>query len=83
MPRSSTRACPKVTGDLTVSAKPVAITGLGDQDGNLVAVTATVDLDISAAAATEKAAPLHIVRTGSFVLSPDLGRHVEGVAPTR
>jgi len=64
---------PKVTGDLTVAAKPVAITGLGDQDGNLVAVTATVDLDISAPAAAKKAVPLHIVRTGSFVLTPDLG----------
>jgi hypothetical protein len=61
---------PKVTGDLTVTAQPVTITGLGDQGGNLVAIAATVDLDVSAAPAG-KALPLHIVRTGSFVLSPD------------
>ncbi|MFI5046802.1 MAG: hypothetical protein ACHQIG_07030 [Acidimicrobiia bacterium] len=61
---------PKVTGSLKMTAKPVAITGLGDQGGNLVAITATLDLDVRAAA-TGKATPLHIVRTGSFVLSPD------------
>ena len=61
---------PKVTGNLTVTATPVAITGLGDQAGNLVALTATVDLDVSASA-VGTAVPLHIVRTGHFVLSPD------------
>ena len=63
---------PKVAGHLTVTATPVAIAGLGDQAGNLVALTAAVDLDVSASA-VGKAAPLHIVRTGSFVLSPDGG----------
>ena len=61
---------PKVTGDLTVSAKPVTITGLGDQDGHLVAIAATVDLDVTATP-VGKALPLHIVRGGSFVLTPD------------
>jgi hypothetical protein len=61
---------PKVSSDLDVVAQPVAITGLGDQDGNLVALTATIDLDITAAA-QGKDRPLHIVRTGYFVLSPD------------
>lgn len=61
---------PKVASELDVVAKPVAITGLGDQDGNLVALTATLDLDITAAA-PGKEKPLHIVRSGYFVLSPD------------
>ena len=38
---------PQVTGDLDVAAQPVAITGLGDQAGNLVLVTATLTLDIT------------------------------------
>jgi hypothetical protein len=61
---------PKVTGALTVDAKPVTMTGLGDQNGQLVAIAATVDLDVSAAP-VGKAAPLHIVRGGSFVFTPD------------
>ncbi|MET0628307.1 MAG: hypothetical protein ABW033_07615 [Acidimicrobiia bacterium] len=61
---------PKVSTDLDVVAQPVAITGLGDQEGNLVALTATINVDITAAA-EGKAKPLHIVRTGYFVLSPD------------
>jgi hypothetical protein len=61
---------PEVTGDLDVIAKPVTITGLGDQNGNLVLVTATVDLDITGD--TDAAGgPLHIIRFGSFVVSPD------------
>ena len=64
---------PKVTGDLDVVAKPVAITGLGDQDGKLTLLTASIDLDITGAVKGVPAAagPLHIVRTGSFVFTPD------------
>lgn len=62
---------PKVSSDINLVAQPVAITGLGDQDGNLVALTASIDLDVNAAA-QGKAKPLHIVRTGYFVLSPDV-----------
>jgi hypothetical protein len=64
---------PKVTGDIEVVAKPVAITGLGDQDGKLTLLTASIDLDVTGAAkgATAKAVPLHIVRSGSFVFTPD------------
>jgi hypothetical protein len=61
---------PEVTGDLDVVAKPVAVTGLGDQDGNLTLVTATIDLDVTGATAA-KGPPLHILRTGYFVLTPD------------
>ena len=61
---------PEVTGDLDVVAKPVAVTGLGDQSGNLVLVTATLDLDVTGATAA-KGPPLHILRSGYFVLTPD------------
>ena len=61
---------PAVTGDLDVVAKPVAITGLGDQSGNLVLVTATVDLDINGETKDENG-QLHIKRFGSIVLTPD------------
>jgi hypothetical protein len=61
---------PEVTGDLDVVAQPVAVTGLGDQDGKLMLVTATIDLDVTGATAA-KGPPLHILRTGYFVLAPD------------
>ena len=48
---------PKVTGDLNVTAQPITLVGLGDQGGNLVLVTATVDLDIQGGTAV-KGAPL-------------------------
>jgi hypothetical protein len=60
---------PQVTGDLDVVVEPVAITGLGDQDGNLVAVTASVNVDVTGGTAAE--APLGIKRFGYFVLVPD------------
>jgi hypothetical protein len=60
---------PRVTGDLDVVVEPVAITGLGDQDGNLVAVTASVNVDVTGGTAAE--APLGIKRFGYFVLVPD------------
>ena len=61
---------PKVTGDLDVVAQPVAITGLGDQDGNLVALTATLAVDVKSQP-KGKEIPLHINRSGYFVLTPD------------
>ena len=61
---------PKVTGDLDVVAQPVAITGLGDEDGNLVALTATLAVDVKSKP-VGKEIPLHINRSGYFVLTPD------------
>jgi hypothetical protein len=60
---------PRVTGDLGVVVEPVASTGLGDQDGNLVAVTASVNVDVTGGTAAE--APLGIKRFGYCVLVPD------------
>jgi hypothetical protein len=62
---------PKVTGDLTVNAKPVDVVGLADQGGAIVLATATLDLDVTGDAHV-KAGPLHVIRRGSLVLSPDL-----------
>lgn len=66
---------PQVAGELDVVATPVAITGLGDQDGKLALLTASINLDITgtvkSAAKGAKTDPLHIVRTGSFVFTPD------------
>ena len=61
---------PKVTGDLTVTAKPVSFVGLGDQSGNLVLVTASVQLTVDGTIAGAKA-PLHIDRRGDLVFAPD------------
>ncbi len=64
---------PKVTGNLDVVAKPVTMVGLGDQDGKLTLLTASIDLDVTGVVKGVPAAagPLHIVRTGSFVFTPD------------
>jgi hypothetical protein len=69
---------PKVTGNLDVVAQPVAITGLGDQDGKLVLVTTTIDLDATGVVPAKKTAssktkvpPVHVKRAGSFVFTPD------------
>ncbi len=60
---------PRVTGDLDITSDPIPITGLGDQAGNLVLVTATVAFDVQGdTGATE---PLHVKRFGAFVVSPD------------
>lgn len=85
---------PKVTGDLNVVVQPVAITGLGDQDGHLVALTAAIGIDVIAPTRSA-VAPLHITRTGYFVLTPDatgtwtvsayklvVGRGGAGIDPT-
>lgn len=61
---------PEVTGDLDVVADPIAITGLGDQSGNLVLVTAELNLDIQGVTAAE-GPPLHIKRFGYVVVAPD------------
>ncbi len=61
---------PKVTGDLNVTAQPIAVVGLADQGGAIVLATATIDLDIQGVTTT-KADPLRIVRKGDLVLSPD------------
>ena len=61
---------PKVTGDLNVTAQPIAVVGLGDQGGAIVLATATIDLDIQGVTAA-KGDPLRIVRKGDLVLTPD------------
>jgi hypothetical protein len=61
---------PKVTGDLNVTAQPIAVVGLGDQGGAIVLATATIDLDIQGVTTT-KGDLLHIVRKGDLVLTPD------------
>ena len=58
---------PKVTGDLDVTAQPVAVVGLADQGGGIVLATATIDLDIQGATAA-KGDPLRILRKGDLVL---------------
>jgi hypothetical protein len=61
---------PPVTGDLSVTAQPVTLIGLGDQSGNLVLITAAVVVDANGATKT-KGAPLHVVRKADFTLQPD------------
>jgi hypothetical protein len=61
---------PKVTGDIAIVGKPVNFVGLGDQSGNLVLVTASVQFTVDGAIADVKA-PLHIEQHGDLVLAPD------------
>jgi hypothetical protein len=61
---------PKVTGDLTVAAKPVSFVGLGDQSGGLVLVTASVQFTVDGTIAGIKA-PLRIEQHGDLALAPD------------
>jgi hypothetical protein len=61
---------PKVTGDIDVVAKPVSFMGLGDQSGNLVLVTASVQFTVDGSIAGVKA-PLHVDQRGDLVLAPD------------
>ena len=62
---------PKVTGNLTVTAQPTALVGLGDQSGTLTLITAALTTDTTGATKV-KGAPLHIVRKADFVLQPDV-----------
>ncbi len=61
---------PKVTGDLTVTAQPAALVGLGDQSGALTLITAALTTDTTGATEV-KGGPLHITRKADFVLQPD------------
>jgi hypothetical protein len=61
---------PKVTGDLTVTAQPVTLVGLGDQSGNLTLITAALLVDTTGATKV-KGTPLRIVRKADFTLQPD------------
>jgi hypothetical protein len=61
---------PKVSGDLTVSAKPVAFVALGDQSGTVVLVSAALDLTVDGRV-KGAATPLQITHTGDLVLAPD------------
>jgi ketosteroid isomerase-like protein len=62
---------PKVTGNLTVKAEPVTITGLGDQSGNVTLATARLLLDVTGVTKV-KGEPLHVARQATFVLQPDV-----------
>jgi hypothetical protein len=61
---------PKVTGNLTVTAQPVTVVGLGDQSGALTLATAGLVLDVTGVT-TVKGEPLHVVRQANFALQPD------------
>jgi len=61
---------PKVTGNLTVTAPPVWLVGLGDQSGNLTLVTASIALD-TIGVTKVKGDPLHIQRRADLVFQPD------------
>ena len=61
---------PKVTGDIAIVGKPVNFVGLGDQSGNLVLVTASVQFTVDGTIVGIKA-PLHIDQHGDLVLAPD------------
>jgi hypothetical protein len=61
---------PAVSGDLTVTAQPITLIGLGDQSGNLVLITAAVMVDATGATKV-KGPPLHVVRKADFTLQPD------------
>jgi hypothetical protein len=61
---------PKVTGDVSVRAKPVNLVALGDQSGTVVLVSATVDLTVDGKPQGAKV-PMHVARTGDLVLAPD------------
>jgi hypothetical protein len=62
---------PKVTGDLTVTAQPVNLLGLGDQSGNLTLITTSLVVDATGATKVKGAAPVHVIRTADFTLQPD------------
>ncbi len=59
---------PKAVGKVRVTTPPVPLTVLLDKDGNTIAVTAGVQLAVTARA--EKG-NVQINRTGSFVFAPD------------
>jgi hypothetical protein len=61
---------PKAVGEIKVTTPPVALTGLSDFDGNLILVSAVVDLQITSRA--EKGTT-KIHRFGTFVFAPDPG----------
>jgi hypothetical protein len=61
---------PQVTGDITATAQPVALLGLGDQGGTLTLISAALLVDVTGATKV-KDAPIHIVRKADFVLQPD------------
>jgi hypothetical protein len=61
---------PKVTGDLSVTAKPVDVVALADQGGAIVLATASLDLEITGDAHV-RAGPLKVARRGDLVLAPD------------
>jgi hypothetical protein len=61
---------PKVTGNLTVTAQPVTIVGLGDQSGTLTLASAALVVDVTGVT-NVKGEPLHVVRQANFALQPD------------
>jgi hypothetical protein len=61
---------PVVTGKLTVKAGPVTLTGLADQSGNVVLVSANLVTDTTGVTAV-KGSPLHVLRQADLTLQPD------------
>jgi hypothetical protein len=58
---------PKVTGALVVSAQPVSITGLGDQQGNLVLLAAQLQLTVDGQVKGSQTG-VAVQRNGDFVV---------------
>jgi hypothetical protein len=63
---------PKVRRKVQVSGSPVALSGLADQDGTVVVVTASIDVRV-AARTTKGNKPILVERRGELVLVPDGG----------
>jgi len=61
---------PPSVSKIVVTAAPVALTGLADGQGNVVVVTAKLDVTTTTKTAKGK---LTIKRTGDIVLTPDAG----------
>ncbi len=60
---------PKVTGNLTVTAQPVTVMGLGDQSGKLTLATAALVVEVTGETKV-KGEPLKVVRRANLVLQP-------------
>lgn len=62
---------PKATADVAIAAEPVALTALADPAGNILMVSAALDLRLKTAV---EGGPIEIVRTGELVLEPFEGK---------
>lgn len=62
---------PKATDDVTIVAKPVTLTALADPAGNVILVSAGLDLQLKTKV---EGGPIEIVRTGELLLEPFEGK---------